>query len=155
MRRFTSVLIVLAAATTAATLAQGPAPVTPVMTTNSPGRGAFDRLHFRSIGPATPSGRVDDLAVLESNPAVFYVAGATSGVWKTENMGTTFTPVFDHEGSASVGDIAIAPTDANLLWVGTGENNNRQSSSWGDGVYKTTDGGTSWTKLEKIGRAHV
>ena len=147
MRRFTSVLTLLAALTTVAALAQGPAPITPVMTTNSSGRGPFDRLHFRSIGPATPSGRVDDLAVLESNPAVFYVAGATSGVWKTENMGTTFTPVFDHEGSASVGDIAIAPTDANLLWVGTGENNNRQSSSWGDGVYKTTDGGRTWKNM--------
>jgi photosystem II stability/assembly factor-like uncharacterized protein len=131
----------------ATTLAQGPVPATPVMTTDSRGNGPFDRLHFRSIGPATPSGRVDDVAVLESNPAVFYVAGATSGVWKTENMGTTFTPVFDHEGSASVGDIAIAPTDANLLWVGTGENNNRQSSSWGDGVYKTTDGGRTWKNM--------
>ena len=137
----------LVAAITATTLAQGPAPVTPVMTVDSPGKGPFDRLHFRGIGPATPSGRVDDLAVLESNPAVFYVAGATSGVWKTENMGTTFTPVFDHEGSASVGDIAIAPTDPNLLWVGTGENNNRQSSSWGDGVYKTTDGGRTWKNM--------
>src|SRR5690606_17428405 len=82
-----------------------------------------------------------------SNPAIFYVAGATSGVWKTENMGTTFTPVFDHEGSASIGDIAMAATDANLLWVGTGENNNRQSSSWGDGVYKTSDGGRTWTNM--------
>jgi photosystem II stability/assembly factor-like uncharacterized protein len=129
------------------TSAQGPAPVTPVMTTDSPGNGPFDRLHFRGIGPATPSGRVDDVAVLESNPAIFYVAGATSGVWKTENMGTTFTPVFDHEGSSSVGDIAMAPTDPNLLWVGTGENNNRQSSSWGDGVYKTTDGGRTWKNM--------
>jgi photosystem II stability/assembly factor-like uncharacterized protein len=135
------------AAFTAPIAAQGPAPVTPVMTANSPGTGPFDRLHFRSIGPATPSGRVDDVAVLESNPAVFYVAGATSGVWKTENMGTTFTPVFDHEGSSSVGDIAMAPTDANVLWVGTGENNNRQSSSWGDGVYKTTDGGRTWKNM--------
>lgn len=127
--------------------AQGPAPVTPVMTVDSPGTGPFDRLFFRNIGPATPSGRVDDLAVLESNPAVFYVAAATSGVWKTENMGTTFTPVFDHEGTASVGALAIAPTDANLVWVGTGENNNRQSSSWGDGVYKSTDGGRTWAHM--------
>ena len=59
------------------------------------------------------------------------------------NNGTTFTPVFDNESTASIGDIAIAPTDANLVWVGTGENNNRQSSSWGDGVFKSTDGGTS------------
>jgi photosystem II stability/assembly factor-like uncharacterized protein len=137
----------MAALISASIAAQGPAPVTPVMTTNSPGSGPFDRLHFRGIGPATPSGRVDDLAVLESNPAIFYVAGATSGVWKTENMGTTFTPVFDHEGSSSVGDIAIGPSDPNLLWVGTGENNNRQSSSWGDGVYKTTDGGRTWKNM--------
>jgi photosystem II stability/assembly factor-like uncharacterized protein len=127
--------------------AQGPAPATPAMTTNSAGNGPFDRLAFRNIGPATPSGRVDDVAVLESNPAIFYVAGATSGVWKTENMGTTFTPIFDNEGSASVGDIAIAATDANLIWVGTGENNNRQSSSWGDGVYKSTDGGRTWKHM--------
>lgn len=146
MRRL-SVSISLLALLTAGALAQGPAPVTPVMTTDSPGTGPFDRLYFRNIGPAGPSGRVDDLAVFESNPAIFYVAGATSGVWKTENMGTTFTPVFDHQGSSSVGDIAIAPTDPNVLWVGTGENNNRQSSSWGDGVYKTSDGGRTWSHM--------
>jgi photosystem II stability/assembly factor-like uncharacterized protein len=110
-------------------------------------KGAFDGLVFRNIGPATPSGRVDDLAVLESNPSIFYVAGATSGVWKTVNNGTTFTPVFDHEGSGSVGAIAIGKTDPNLVWVGTGEANNRQSSSWGDGIYKSTDGGTSWRNM--------
>src|SRR5919106_1712530 len=110
-------------------------------------RGPFDALTFRNIGPATPSGRVDDLAVLETNPAVFYVGAATSGVWKTVNNGTTFTPVFDNESTASVGDVAIAPTDANLVWVGTGENNNRQSSSWGDGVFKSTDGGKTWRNM--------
>ena len=109
--------------------------------------GPFDRVTFRNIGPATPSGRVDDLAVLESNPAVFYVGGATSGVWKTVNAGTTFTPVFDDESTASIGDIAIAQTDANLVWVGTGENNNRQSSSWGDGVFKSSDGGRTWKNM--------
>jgi photosystem II stability/assembly factor-like uncharacterized protein len=145
----TRVLIALAACATAAAtvFAQGPAPATPVMTANSTGSGPFDRLAFRGIGPATPSGRVDDVAVLESNPAIFYVAGATSGVWKTENMGTTFTPVFDNENTSSVGDIAIAATDPNLVWVGTGENNNRQSSSWGDGVYRSTDGGRSWKHM--------
>ncbi len=109
--------------------------------------GPFDRLTFRNIGPATPSGRVDDFAVLESNPSVFYVGAATSGVWKTVNAGTTFTPVFDNESTASIGDIAIAATDANLVWVGTGENNNRQSSSWGDGVFKSTDGGKTWRNM--------
>ncbi len=107
----------------------------------------FDSLKFRNVGPATPSGRIDDFAVLESKPAVFYVATATGGLWKTLNMGTTFEPVFDGQGSSSIGDVAIAPTDANLVWVGTGENNNRQSSSWGDGVYKSTDGGRTWTVM--------
>ena len=85
--------------------------------------------------------------MLESDPSVFYVGTATGGVYKTTNHGTTFTSVFDNEGSSSVGDLAIAPTDANLVWVGTGENNNRQSSSWGDGVYKSADGGRSWKNM--------
>jgi photosystem II stability/assembly factor-like uncharacterized protein len=108
------------------------------------GTGPFDGLRFRSIGPASMGGRIDDFAVLESNPSVFYVATATGGLWKTTNNGTTFETVFDNETTSSIGDVAIAPTDANLVWVGTGENNNRQSSSWGDGVYKSTDGGKTW-----------
>jgi photosystem II stability/assembly factor-like uncharacterized protein len=119
--------------------AQAPAP--------APAAGPFDNLRFRGIGPATMSGRIDDFAVLERNPAVFYVGTATGGVWKTTNMGTTFEPVFDKEGSSSIGDVAIAPADANLVWVGTGENNNRQSSSWGDGVYKSADGGRTWKNM--------
>lgn len=107
----------------------------------------FDRLHFRGIGPATPSGRIDDFAVYEANPAIFYIGTATGGVWKTVNNGTTLEPVFDHQGSASIGDVAIAPGDPNLVWVGTGEANNRQSSSWGDGIYKSTDGGKTWRHM--------
>jgi photosystem II stability/assembly factor-like uncharacterized protein len=132
---------------TATILAQAPPRPTPVWTEHSRGSGPLDRLAFRAIGPATPSGRIDDLAVLESDPSTFYVATATAGIYKTTNAGTTFTPVFDHEGSASVGDVAIAPTDPNMVWAGTGENNNRQSSSWGDGVYKSTDGGRTWTNM--------
>lgn len=116
------------------------APVAAQTSSSSP----FDNLTFREIGPTSPSGRIDDLAVLESNPSVFYVATATSGVWKTTNHGTTFQQVFDSATTSSVGDIAIAPNDANLVWVGTGENNNRQSSSWGDGLYKSGDGGETW-----------
>jgi photosystem II stability/assembly factor-like uncharacterized protein len=146
MKRFatTSLILVLA---TAALIAQAPAPPTPVFTEKSTGNGPLDRLWFRPIGPATPSGRVDDFAVLESDPATFYVAMATAGVYKTTNAGTTFTSVFDNEGSGSVGAVAIAPTDANLVWAGTGEGNNRQSSSWGDGIYKSTDGGRSWKNM--------
>ncbi|MGE3189606.1 MAG: WD40/YVTN/BNR-like repeat-containing protein, partial [Vicinamibacterales bacterium] len=117
--------------------------------------GPFDRLEFRNIGPATPSGRIDDFAVLESNPAVFYIGTATGGVWKTENNGTTLTPVFDNEATGSVGDVAIAPTDANLVWVGTGENNNRQSSSWGEGVYKSADGGRTWRHMGLRNSKHI
>ncbi|MFA5910690.1 MAG: hypothetical protein WC815_18065 [Vicinamibacterales bacterium] len=126
---------------------QAPPPVTPITTTSSTGNGPLDRLYFRSIGPATPSGRVDDLAVLESDPTTFYVAMATSGIYKTTNGGTTFTSVFDNETTGSVGAVAIAPTDANLVWAGTGEGNNRQSSSWGEGVFKSTDGGRSWKNM--------
>ncbi len=115
----------------------------------------FDHLHFRNIGPATPSGRIDDFAVLERNPAVFYVAAATGGLWKTMNAGTTFESVFDKESSVSIGDVAIAPNDANVVWVGTGENNNRQSSSWGDGVYKSTDGGKSWKNMGLRETKHI
>jgi photosystem II stability/assembly factor-like uncharacterized protein len=140
----TTVALTLAAA---ALMAQAPPPPTPVFTEKSAGSGPLDRLWFRPIGPATPSGRVDDLAVLESDPTTFYVAMATAGVYKTTNAGTTFTTVFDNEGTGSVGAIAIAPTDANLVWVGTGEGNNRQSSSWGDGIYKSTDGGRTWKNM--------
>lgn len=114
---------------------------------SAPPGGPFDRLHFRSIGPAAMSGRIDDFAVLERDPRIFYVAAATGGVWKTTNNGVSFTPVFDSAGVASVGDVTIPADDPNLVWVGTGENNNRQSSSWGDGVYKSTDGGKSWKNM--------
>ncbi|MDP1572091.1 MAG: hypothetical protein Q8L86_19010 [Vicinamibacterales bacterium] len=113
----------------------------------APADGPFDRLVFRSVGPGLSSGRIDDFAVLESNPSIYYVATATSGVWKTVNNGTTFTPVFDDQPVSSIGAIAIGARDPNLVWVGTGENNNRQSSSWGDGVYKSTDGGVTWRNM--------
>ncbi len=80
-------------------------------------------------------GRIDDLAVLESNPAVFYVGTATGGLWKTVNNGTTWDVLFDDlDDTVSIGDIAINPNDANTVWVGSGENNNRQSGSWGNGA---------------------
>jgi photosystem II stability/assembly factor-like uncharacterized protein len=102
---------------------------------------------WRSIGPANMGGRIDDLAVVESNPSTFYVAFATGGVWKTVNNGTTFIPVFDDQPVTSIGDIAVAPSDPNVVYVGTGEPNNRQSSSFGAGIYKSSDAGKTWTNL--------
>src|SRR5688500_7673167 len=112
-----------------------------------PGEALFDGLKFRSIGPATMGGRVDDFAVLESNPSVYYIAMSIGGLYNTVNNGTTFEPIFQNEEVSSVGDVAIAPNDPNLVWVGTGENNNRQSSSWGGGMYKSTDGGRTWKHM--------
>ncbi len=100
---------------------------------------------FRSIGPASMGGRIDDIAVSESDPSIIYVGYAVGGVFKSENNGTTFTPVFETYGTASIGDIAIHPTNPDIVYVGTGEANNRQTSSFGDGVYKTTDGGKTFT----------
>src|SRR5688500_4340848 len=116
----------------------------------------FPGLKFRNIGPATMAGRVDDLAVLESNPAVFYVGTATGGLWKTVNNGTTWTVHFDDlDDVVSIGDIAINPNDANTVWVGSGENNNRQSGSWGNGVYKSTDGGETWKHMGLANSRHI
>lgn len=105
--------------------------------------------HFRwrSIGPASMGGRIDDIAVVESNPYVIYLGFATGGVWKTVNNGTTWEPIFDMHPTSSIGDIAVCQSDPNIVWVGTGEPNNRQSSSFGDGVYKSTDGGKTFTNV--------
>jgi len=93
------------------------------------------------------SGRVADVAVYEPNPNIFYVASASGGLLKTTNNGNTWENVFNRETSVSIGDVAINPDDANIVWVGTGEANSRQSSSWGDGIYKSTDGGKTWKHM--------
>jgi photosystem II stability/assembly factor-like uncharacterized protein len=115
----------------------------------------LDRLIARPLGPANTSGRVVDLAVVESDPATMYVATASGGLWKTSNNGTTFAPVFERESTVSLGAVAVAPSNPNLVWVGTGEANPRNSVSWGDGVYKSTDGGTTWKQSGLKETAHV
>jgi photosystem II stability/assembly factor-like uncharacterized protein len=112
-------------------------------------------LEFRELGPAVMGGRIDDFAVVESNPNIVFVGVASGGVWKTTNNGTTWEPVFDKESVSTIGDIAIAPSDASIVWVGTGEPNNRQSSSWGDGVYKSADGGKTWQKMGLAATHHI
>jgi hypothetical protein len=101
-------------------------------------------LKFRSIGPAVMGGRVDDFAVVDSDPLTFYVGTAAGGVLKTTNGGTTWEHVFDEVGSPSIGDVTLAPSNSAIIYVGTGEANNRQSSSWGNGVYKSMDAGKTW-----------
>jgi photosystem II stability/assembly factor-like uncharacterized protein len=117
-------------------------------------------MHWRSIGPAVMGGRIADIAVDPKNPYTIYVALATGGVIKSTNDGNTWTPIFDHEAVGSVGAVAVAPSDPNIVWVGTGEANGRNSSSWGDGVYKSTDGGKTWQHMglddtREIGRIVV
>ncbi len=143
-------------------LAQGapqPAPQlpTPINATKDP---ILDPFVWRSIGPANMGGRVDDIAVVESNPSTFYVGFATGGIWKTTNNGTTWTPIFDEYEVSSIGDIAIAPSNPEIIYVGTGEPNNRQSSSFGAGVFKSIDGGKTFVNVglkdtQSIGRVVV
>ncbi len=102
---------------------------------------------WRSIGPASAGGRITDVEALESDFSYVIVASASGGVWKSTNAGTTWMPIFDHYGTSSIGDIKIFQGDRNLIWVGTGEANNRNSVAWGDGIYKSTDGGTSFTNV--------
>jgi len=114
---------------------------------------AMPGLTWREIGPAIMGGRISDLAVVESNPAIFYVGTATGGVWKTTDHGTNFTPIFDDQPMSSIGDVTLAPSNPNVVWVGSGEPQNRQSSPWGNGVYKSTDAGRSWSHMGLLQRS--
>ena len=104
----------------------------------------FSGLKFRSIGPALTSGRIADIAVNPKNTSEYYVAVASGGVWKTTNAGNTYNPIFDGQGSYSIGCVTIDPENEHVIWVGTGENNNQRSVAYGDGIYKSEDGGKSW-----------
>ncbi len=115
---------------------------------------------WRNIGPATMGGRVTDIEGIPSPSKTFFVAAATGGIWKTTNAGTTFRPVFDNERVISMGDLAIAPSDTNIVWVGTGEEDSRNSISPGGGIYRSTDGGMTWklmglAETQQIGRIVV
>jgi photosystem II stability/assembly factor-like uncharacterized protein len=106
--------------------------------------GSWPDSAWRAIGPAAFGGRVDDIEAVADDPRTIFVGTASGGVFRSVNNGTTWEAVFDSNRALSIGDIAIAPSDRNIVWVGTGEANNRQSSTWGDGVYRSRDGGTTW-----------
>ena len=120
----------------------------------------FSAFKFRSIGPAVTSGRITDIAVDPKDHAVWYVTAAYGGVWKTINAGTTFDPIFDDQGTSSIGCVTLAPSRPLTVWVGSGENNSQRSVGWGDGVYRSDDGGKNWKNMglkasEHIGRIVV
>ncbi|MGH7713544.1 MAG: WD40/YVTN/BNR-like repeat-containing protein, partial [Gemmatimonadaceae bacterium] len=138
-------LAVMASALAAQPPAQQPDTTRPPI--NQADDPALRGFRWRVIGPIGQGGRIDDIAVVERDPQVFYVGFATAGIWKTSNNGVTFAPVFDTYSTHSIGDLAIAQSNPEIVYAGTGEANNRQSSSFGDGVFKTSDGGKTWTNM--------
>ncbi len=112
-------------------------------------------LSFRMVGPALTSGRVADIAVHPKNKDKWFVAAASGGVWYTANHGITFSPIFDNYGSYSIACVELAPSNPNTVWVGTGENNNQRSVAYGDGVYKSLDGGKSFVNMGLKTSEHI
>jgi photosystem II stability/assembly factor-like uncharacterized protein len=117
--------------------------------------GTVSSLSFRMVGPALTSGRVADIAVHPTNKDLWYIAAASGGVWLTKNHGITFHPIFDDYGSYSIGCVELSPSNPNTVWVGTGENNNQRSISYGDGVYKSVDGGKSFKNMGLKQSEHI
>ena len=116
---------------------------------------AFTGMKFRSIGPAFSSGRIADIAIHPQDENVWYVAVASGGVWKTQNAGTTWTPLFDEQAVYSTGCVTIDPNNPSTVWVGTGENVGGRHIGFGDGIYKSEDGGKSWTNMGLPQSEHI
>lgn len=112
-------------------------------------------LKWRNVGPALTSGRISDFAFNPNNPFEYYVATSSGGVWKTVNSGVTYEPIFDSQGSYSIGCVTMDPNNPNVIWVGTGENNNQRSVAYGDGIYKSMDGGKSWEHMGLKNSEHI
>jgi photosystem II stability/assembly factor-like uncharacterized protein len=115
----------------------------------------FRSIAFREIGPSAQGGRYVDFAVVEATPRIFYAATASGGLWKTENHGHHWTSIFDNQPVNSIGAVAVSQKDPQVLYVGTGEANNSRSSYWGDGIYKSTDGGQNWTNVGLKQSLHI
>lgn len=115
----------------------------------------LSELSFRNIGPAVTGGRIHDVEAVPGDAATIYVATASGGIWKSTNKGTTWHPVFDGQPVSTFGDLALARSNPNIIWAGTGEQNNRQSTSWGNGVYRSNDGGDTWTHLGLEETRHI
>ncbi|HLG06643.1 MAG TPA: glycosyl hydrolase, partial [Gemmatimonadales bacterium] len=135
-------------------------PTTPIPVTGTPELRAIKDLTWRAIGPANQAGRIPVVVGIPGNRSTYYVGSAAGGLFKTTNGGVTFEALFDDQDNASIGDLAIAPSNPNILYLGTGEGNPRNSASVGDGVYKSVDAGRTWKKIglentEKIPRIRI
>lgn len=153
MRRLLLAVAIVAIATLLATPLAAQAPESPLAEASA-------ALPLRGIGPGLMSGRLSDIEVHPNHPSTWYVAAGSGGVWKTTNAGTTWTPIFDDQPSYSIGEITLDPTNPDVVWVGTGENVSGRHVGWGDGVYRSLDGGRSWQRMglprsEHIGRILV
>ncbi len=115
----------------------------------------FAGLKFRSIGPALMSGRIADIAIHPTDPSTWYVAVGSGGVWKTTNSGTTWKPIFDEQNSYSIGCVVLDPSNPEIVWVGTGENVGGRHVGFGDGVYKSSDGGSTWKNMGLGDSQHI
>ena len=135
--------------TASAQTAQSPPPDPTVIAEAAQG------LALRGIGPALMGGRIADIAVHSDDPTTWYIAVGSGGVWKTTNAGTTWTPIFDDQPSYSIGDVAIDPSDPDIVWVGTGENVSGRHVAWGDGVYRSRDGGRTWEHMGLAASEHI
>ncbi len=118
-------------------------------------KGTFDGLALRGIGPAVASGRIGDIAIHPDHQSTWYIVASSGGVWKTTNEGTTWSPIFDDQGSYSIGCVAIDPKDPLTIWIGTGENNSQRSVGYGDGLYKSVDGGQTWKNVGLKDSEHI
>ncbi|MCG8436133.1 MAG: glycosyl hydrolase, partial [Gammaproteobacteria bacterium] len=123
----------------------------------TPGLNAetFKGMELRGIGPAFMSGRISDIVIHPENKNIWYVAVGSGGVWKTRNAGTTWEPIFDSEGSYSIGAITLDPNRPDTVWVGTGENVSGRHVGYGDGIYKSLDGGKNWVKKGLENSEHI
>ncbi len=145
-RRILSLAVAAGVASVVLIGAQDP----PAITANS-----LKGLEFRSIGPTLTTGRIQDIEIDPRNPSVWYVASAFGGLWKTENRGITFSPIFDSGGAFTLCCVVVDPRDSNIVWLGTGENTSQRSAHFGDGVYKSTDAGKTWKRVGLQASEHI
>ena len=155
MRKPAVIAILLLAAASAGSAAEKAKAAAPPAPPARLGSDTLAGLAFRNIGPGLMSGRISDLAIHPANRALWYAAVGSGGVWKTANAGTTWTPIFDGQGAYSIGCLALDPRNPDIVWVGTGENVSGRHVGYGDGVYKSLNGGKTWTNMGLAKSEHI